>query len=485
MRISSMNYLAGVVLVFVLSLLPLSSVSTCAELPVVHEDGKLGSPFARVFEKAAPTVVRIEVTGTVKRETGEDPWYLRQQKKRDVRPFQGMGSGVIVDRKGHILTNNHVIEKPDKSAAAEEIRVILNDGEEYEAEVVGRDPESDLAVIRLKLGGKLLPPELVAELGDSDELKPGDYAIAIGNPLGLERTITVGVISALGRYKRIEPIGAERLSFKNFIQTDALINPGNSGGALLNIYGQVIGINDIYIVDSGIGFAIPINLAKKIMKQLIEKGVVKRGALGVAIADLTRDIQKALDLPDREGVYIRDVLEGTPAEEAGLAKGDIIVSLNGEKMKNSNEFLLRVGDLPPGETISIGVLHDGGIKKLTLTLADRDEILQAGNVVNWRGIHVVDLDNTRARKFNLGNIKKGVVILKIDSGSPAEDTTLQPGDVILEIENTPVDDLEDFERIKEEVAGDGKKSKQPILIYRMRRQSNGRLERGYVAVKGE
>ena len=454
-----------------------------AQLPVIDNNGSLESPFAKVFEKAAPSIVLIKIKGEVRQDEDENepPWfYFRREDDNGSRPYSGMGSGVIVDRNGHILTNNHVITKPDRSSVADEIIVVFDDNEEYEAEVVGRDPDSDLAVVKLKLDGKQLSPEYVADLGDSEALAPGDYAIAIGNPLGLERTITVGVISAVGRYKGINPRGAN-IQFKNFIQTDALINPGNSGGALLDINGRVIGINDMYIADAGIGFAIPINLAKSVMDQIIATGSVKRGAVGIQIADVNRDSQEKLDLPDREGVLVMDVLPGTPADKAGLEQNDVIVSLNGEKMKNSNEFQLKVGSLPPGVAIEIGVLHEGEMKKLTLELADRNAMLLNGEDVEWRGIHAVDIDASQAENFDTEEIEYGVVIVQIDEGSPAEDTTLQPGDVIVEINNAQIRDTEDFTKIMET----NKDSKKPILIYRLRKQPNGRIIKGFVAVKSK
>ena len=477
MRTSAAAVRLGISLLIVFFIVTIIPQSFSAQFPVVRDGDRLGSPFAEVFRKAGPSVVRIEVEG----DSRQFPWNTRQQDEKRTYPYEGMGSGVIVDREGHILTNNHVIVKPDQSTV-ETILVIINDNEEYAAEVVGRDPETDLAVVRMKLDGKLLPEKYVADLGDSDALLPGDYAIAIGNPFGLERTITVGVISALGRYKSISPRGASQLQFKNFIQTDALINPGNSGGALLNINGEVIGINDIYMADSGIGFAIPINLARNVMQQIIDTGIVKRGALGINIDDVTKEHQRDLDLPDREGVLITNVFPETPAEKIGLEKDDVILSLNGEKMKNSNDFQLRVGDLPPGAKIQLSFLRDGEIKNAVLVLADRSEVISnAGSPANWRGIHVVDIGTSQAKKFDLGDIEKGVVIIKIDEGSPAEETTLRPGDVIVEIEDNKVASSGDFLEIKEKY----KDLKKPIYIYRMRRQPNGRNVGGYVAVKNK
>ncbi len=480
MRDSSMLSKNGIVLlVFAVLILVVPITPVRAQLPVLRDGVSYVSPFAIVYEKASPSIVLIQVKGEAESQSGSgEPWF---NNRGGNRPYSGMGSGVIIDRDGHILTNNHVIVKPNSDRVADQILVVFNDNEEYEADVVGRDPESDLAVIKLKLEGKKLPQELVAELGDSDAMKPGDYAIAIGNPLGLERTITVGVISALGRYKNINPQGAS-IQFRNFIQTDALINPGNSGGALLDINGKVIGINDIYIAESGIGFAIPINLAKSIMKQIIATGVVRRGALGINIEDVTRELQEKLQLPDREGVYITRVLPGTPAEKIGLSSSDVIVSLNGEKMRNSNEFLLRVGNLPPGTKIGIGVIKKKELKNLTLELADRNDIISdSGRSTEWRGIHVVDLGSSQTEQYDLEGINGGVVVVSVRSGSPASDTTIEPGDVIVEVNTSQIDTVADFEKIKKETG----ESKKPILIYRLRKQPNGRIIKGFIAVKGE
>ena len=477
-------------LLFMLSLLVISTFPSYAELPVIKDGDSLASPFTKVYEKVAPSVVKINVESKITvNSTPWSPWndFFNIPKTQDnvERKTPGMGSGVIVDREGHIITNNHVIQNPSNDSVADKIIVKINDAEEYPAEVIGRDPESDLAVIKLKLEGKKLPQEYVSELGDSDSIKPGDYAVAIGNPIGLERTITVGVISAVGRHN-ISPYGADKLNFQNFIQTDAQINPGNSGGALADINGKIIGINNMYAQQfAGIGFAIPINLARNVMNQIIETGVVKRGAVGIKIGEVTKEFQEALELPDREGVFIHEVYPGTPAEKAGLEKRDVIISLNGEKMKNENEFLLKVGDLPPGEKIRLGIIHDGKIKTLTLTLADRDKIVSnfPGNTADWRGIHVVDITSSWAEEHGLGDIDRGVIIVKIDQGSPASEADLRKDDVIVEINETQVDNIDDFLKIKKGNEEESRNRKKPILVYRLRKLANGRTMKNYIAVK--
>jgi len=476
MKNSSGTLRVTIFLPFILSLIFISIFPAHAQLPVIKNGDRLESPFTSVYEKVAPTVVTINVKGEVASQRPvQNPWefFFNIPRERQQQPYKGMGSGVITGREGYILTNNHVIESPDKSVV-DKINVTLYNEKEYEAEVIGRDPETDLAVIKIKLDGKTLPSESVAELGDSDTIKPGDYAIAIGNPLGFDSSVTVGVISAVGRYE-IRPRGAEQLVYKDYIQTDAQINPGNSGGALVDIEGKVIGINDIYAAGfAGIGFAIPINLAKNVMNQLIERGEVTRGFVGIKVADVTDEFMEALDLPGKEGAFIHEVLADSPAEDAGLERGDVIVSINGEKIKNSNEFLFKVAEITPGTKTQFGVIHKGKIKSVNLTLTDRSKFMAtevSENTVNWRGIHVSNISRPLSEKYNLGDIDSGVVVITIDSESPALETSLAVGDVILEINYEMVKNVDDFLEIKKE----NKDSKKPILIFRKRVTSSGRV----------
>lgn len=478
-----------IVLLYFSFLLLLGNGTALAELPVLGLSDSGQNPFAQVYEKLAPSIVRIDVKGevAVQQRGSDNPWewfFQNPQQQQRQRPVEGMGSGVIIDREGHVLTNNHVI------ADATEIKVKVNEDESYDAEVVGTDPETDLAVIKLKLNGIKLPEHYIAELGDSDTLKPGDYAIAIGNPIGLERTINVGVISAIGRHG-FNVAGSQGPQFQNFIQTDAQINPGNSGGALADINGKVIGINDMYNAQyAGIGFAIPINLAKNISKQLIASGDVKRGFVGIKGGDITDEFKDALDLETKDGVMIHEVLKDTPAEEAGLEHGDIITTLEGTKIKNFQQFLFKVADYAPGTTIALDVIHEGKNKSVKLKLADRETILAQNDSespsaetqeesASWRGLHVADVDNPMSKKFNLGSIKQGVVIVKIDEGSPAAETNLREGDVISEIGLTKITSLIDYRK----AINDRKNKEKTVLIYRHRAFTNGRVEKGFVALK--
>ncbi|MFC1541275.1 trypsin-like peptidase domain-containing protein [Candidatus Latescibacterota bacterium] len=478
-------------IVFILIVLVLfSSVPSFAALPLINNSE---SPFTLIYEKVSPAIVMIEVESEVPRRStrGFNPWQEffnfqnPQDEQRGTRPMEGMGSGVIFDRQGHIITNNHVIRNATK------INVIIADEEEYKATVIGSDPLSDLAVIQIDLDGKLLPAERVAELGDSDTLKPGDYAIAIGNPVGLERTITVGVVSALGRHN-IRIGDSNEMRFQDFIQTDAQINPGNSGGALVDINGLVVGINNMYTADyAAIGFAIPINLAKGVVNRIIQYGVVKRGFVGImdeaGNTKITKDIQEAMGLQSTEGVLLARIVENSPAEKAGLENGDVIVSLDGEKIKDFNDFLLKIGEHSPGDTVRLGIIHDGNQQTVDLTLADLDEYSEvastSGNASghSWRGINVIDIDNQMAEQYGLDTIKSGVIVVHIDAESLASDADLLEGDVILEIENKMIKNTEDFERVTEEL----KDSDKRILFYRARKISNGSIVRRYITVKSE
>jgi len=480
-----------IILCVVTSFSVFSPFTGYAALPIT---GDTESPFAEVYKKVAPAVVMIEVETEVSTQVPDNmriferffnipiPQDQQQQQRRN---RSGMGSGIIIDREGYIITNNHVVENATK------LTVRCNKNEEYKADVVGTDPETDLALIKLKLDGKLLPEEYVAELGNSDELKPGDYAIAIGNPIGFERTITVGVISGLNRYG-LPVAGASQMRLQDLIQTDAQINPGNSGGALANIRGQVIGVNNMYTAEyAAIGFAIPINLTRKVIDQLKQTGKVKRGFVGIdnsgseTQGDITPDIRDALGLSSTEGVLVNQIVSGSPAEKSGLKAGDVIIQLEGEKIKDFHEFQFKIADRKPGEQVQLGVIRDKKRIDITITLADIDEFRQIvasapGSGNSWLGINVVDMDTPLARQYNLEGIRQGVVVVQIDSGSPASETSLSPGDVITEIQGRPVVTVDDFLAVKNEF----QTSKSPILIYRSRKTSNGRIISGYVAIKG-
>ena len=294
------------------------------------------------------------------------------------------------------------------------------------------------------------------------------------------------MISALGRHD-FNVMGGASPQFQNFIQTDAQINPGNSGGALADINGRIIGINDMYTAQfAGIGFAIPINLAKTVMNQLIASGKVSRGFVGIQYKSegITKEIQDAMELPSREGVLIESIVPGSPAEKAGLEHGDVIVSLDGQKIKNSQDFLFRVAAHSPGDNVTLEIIHKKSKKTVTLTLTERPldtSIASMSGGVEWRGIHVVDLNAATQEKYNLGTIKSGVVVVSIDENSPASNANLKPGDVIVEIESMEVKNTDDFTRIKNKP----ELQEKTILIYKKRVYSNGDISQGFVAVKSK
>src|SRR3984893_1311858 len=335
---------------------------------------------APMVKRTSPSVVNIATRGTIKEKPGQrnplmdDPFFRRffdtppDSKPRE-RQFQSAGSGVIVDAKnGYIITNHHVVEN------ASEITITLLDNRSFTAKVIGTDEGADVAVLQAK------QPNLIAmALGDSTRLEVGDYVVAIGNPFGLQHTVTAGIVSALGR-TGINPDG-----YEDFIQTDASINPGNSGGALVNLRGELVGINSAILSRSGgnigIGFAIPVNMVKGVMDQLIKYGQVKRGVLGVNIYNVTPDIAKEFGLTESSGALVAGVAQGSAADRAGVKTGDIITSINGTVMKDAGELRNTIGMLRVGDKVEIGLLRDGKPRKVTALIAERSEI-EAANAVD-------------------------------------------------------------------------------------------------------
>ena len=328
---------------------------------------------APMVKRVSPAVVNIATRGTIKEEPGQrnplldDPFFRRffdappDSKPRE-RQFQSAGSGVIVDAKnGYIITNHHVVEN------ASEITITLLDNRSFSAKVVGSDEGADIAVLQAK------QPNLIAmALGDSTRLEVGDYVVAIGNPFGLQHTVTAGIVSALGR-TGINPDG-----YEDFIQTDASINPGNSGGALVNLRGELVGINSAILSRSGgnigIGFAIPVNMVKGVMDQLIKYGQVKRGVLGVNIYNVTPDIAKEFGLTESSGALVAGVAPGSAADRAGVKTGDIITSINGASMKDAGELRNTIGMLRVGDKVEIGLLRDGKARKVNALISERSEL---------------------------------------------------------------------------------------------------------------
>jgi len=350
---------------------------------------------------------------------------------------KSLGSGFIIDTEGYIVTNNHVIE------GADDIKVKLSNGDEYDATVVGRDPKTDLALIKIPKSKDLSP----IPWGNSKDMQVGDWVVAIGSPFGLEQTVTAGIVSAKGRTIGSGP-------YDDFIQTDASINQGNSGGPLLNLKGEVIGINTAIIAGGqGIGFAIPTNMARGIIDQLKDDGKVTRGWLGVGIQNLTKEMAEYYNLDNQEGVLVSQVYEGDPADKAGMEPQDIIIGVNGKKIADTRQLSRMIADTSVGQGISVEILRNGRKKTLQVIIARRDDS-RLGDLStspshrnNSLGMHVEDLNEHLATKFQLKQSEKGAIVVNVDNGSKAESAGIQPGDIIIEINRKPVATKDDYHRI--------------------------------------
>jgi serine protease Do len=381
-------------------------------------------------------------------------------QEREPQRQQGLGSGVIVSESGFILTNNHVIEKADK------IIVTLSDDSEYEAEIVGRDEQTDLAVLKLKGDFSDLP---VAYLGDSDKLRVGEWIVAIGSPYGLSKTVTTGIVSAKGVHNR------GITSYENFIQTDAAINPGNSGGAMLNLNGELVGINTAILSRSGgfqgIGFAIPINLAKTVMQDLIDEGKVTRGWIGVSIQNLDKALAEAMKLKSTDGALISEVFSDSPAEKGGLKAGDVVISVGGRKVKNVNDLRNNVALIRPGSKTDIEVIRDGKKQVLKIEIGNKETGTlalspQGSADISLLGISAKNPTDKDILEHKLGEGQQGVLISEIKKDSPADKSGLKTGDLIQGVNRNTVHNLADLSAILKKVEGDSK------LYLLIRRQSS-------------
>ncbi|MDP8227869.1 MAG: Do family serine endopeptidase [Candidatus Electryoneaceae bacterium] len=425
--------------------------------PLFDEEGN--SPFVKVAEAVKPTVVNISAERRVEGQSilPFDLFNMRpffgdpdNRSERRTPHITSGGSGIIVDTEGYILTNNHVID------GAESIKVKFADQSELIAEVVGTDPETDIALIKVNAE---LNDDMVAHFGNSDQIRIGEWAIAVGNPFGLNWTVTVGVISACGRSNLA--IGGQGPSYQDFIQTDASINFGNSGGPLVNIRGEVIGVNTaINAQGQGIGFAIPVNLVNKVITQLRSSGEVQRGYLGIFPTELDEMRREALGFDlDVQGVFVNGVQTDTPADEGGMKSGDVIISINGESVENVTDFRFRIADFPPGTSIDMTVLRSGDRRKqLNFVLGDRSEYLQADEDTpniqqeseqNWLGLEVAPTDGRQGRRLGVENIR-GILVIGVELDSPSAEF-IQPGDVITEIGNREVISVEDFYEVAEQL----------------------------------
>jgi len=426
------------------------------------------SPFVPVVERALPAVVFVDVKKKVASGDSDDPQdeIFRRlfgdtpRRGPSIRPSSG--SGFIIDSRGYVLTNNHVVHD------ASDITVTLNDKRTFKAKIVGADPGTDVAVIKIE--GDNLP---AVPVGDSDKIRVGDWAIAIGNPLGVLRgSVTVGVISARGR-SGLDIFGGTP-QFQDFIQTDASINFGNSGGPLCNIRGEAIGINTaINPNGQGIGFAIPINLAKHVADQLIAHGKVQRAMLGVLLTEVTPELADGFGLPNAEGVIIERVFPGSPADRAGIKRNDVVVEFDGVHVTDREHFRLKVADTQTGRRVPIVVLREGKRVPLTVSLSERDETVLAQNTNPPSGAELPQAHGvggltvrelTAEEKQNLG-VDGGVMITQVQEGSAAEDAGLQPNDVIEEIGGKSVASSATFARMLKDARTANKKNA-VLLVWR-------------------
>ncbi len=409
-----------------------------------------GMGFASILQPALPAVVSITSSRIVKvpqQPFFNDPFFQQffggqfpsmPQHQRE----RGLGSGVIVSSDGYILTNNHVVEK------ATEIKVILADKRQFPGKVVGTDPKTDIAVVKINATG--LP---TIKFGNSSKLQVGDYAFAIGNPFGVGETATMGIISATGRN------GLDIEDYEDFIQTDAAINPGNSGGALLNARGQLIGINTAILSggsggNQGIGFAIPIDMAKYVMDAILQHGKVVRGYIGVGIQEVTPDLAKAFHVPPEKGALVGNVDPNSPGAKAGLERGDVITELNGQPVSGPNDLRLKVGTMAPGTIVHFKVNRSGESRDVTVTLGEQPGGKNAGGGAGgstenspMSGVQVDELTPDIRDQLGLKPDVKGVVVTDVPDGSPAADAGLQRGDVIEQINRQNVASVSEYQRL--------------------------------------
>jgi len=438
----------------------------------------LQDAFVQVAQSVRPAVVNIATTQRPRLQEGRRTPQVPPQFRGPFRDFFGedfferffgeppqrerrsLGSGVIVDKRGHILTNNHVIEQ------AEQIEVRLSDKRKFTAQVIGKDPKTDLAVIKIDA-----PDDLpVARLGDSSKIRIGEWAIAIGNPFGLNQTVTVGVISAVGR----SDVGIT--TYEDFIQTDASINPGNSGGPLLNLNGEVIGINTaIVATGQGIGFAIPISMAREIKDRLIAQGKVVRGWLGVGIQELTEELAAQFGVKPEEGVLVGNVMKDGPAERGGMRPGDIIQEFNGVRITNVHQLQREVAQSRVGTQARLRVLREKQDLTLTIVLGEQPTELAAAEpssapaeAAERFGMTVQDLTPELRNQLRLNNVE-GVLVSSIDESGPAARAGIRPGDMITQANREPVKNTRDFARIL------GQMRRGANLLLLVRRDGNSRF----------
>ena len=431
----------------------------------VNRDARLGTSFAPIVKKAAPSVVNIYSTRFIKERPMRNPFLndpvFRQffgdqfqgDSRERTRKEQSLGSGVIVSPDGYILTANHVV------ADADEVKVSIADNKkEYTAKIIGKDKATDIAV--LKISANNLP---AVTLADSDQLEVGDVVLALGNPFGVGQTVTMGIVSALGRS------GLGFNGYENFIQTDAAINPGNSGGALVDVEGRLVGINTAIISRSGgnqgIGFAVPINMARNVLERLVSGGKVSRGYLGIIPQDIDADLAKQFNLGDQTGALVGDVMPGTPAAKAGLKSGDVILSVNGKAVTDAHSLQLTVSQISPGTSVAVKIIRNGFNKTVNVTLAelpgsetatgDQDNSDSGPGMADaLDGVTVADLEPQVREQLRVPAGINGVLVTDVSSDSNSAEAGLQPNDLIVEINRQPVASADDAVRLCKAARGE-------------------------------
>ncbi len=446
-------------------------VATAPQLPMGGGNAK---NFVEIAKMVKPAVVNIAATRSGKSGEGpqsspfDDPFFRKffgdEFFKRDApqreRKERGQGSGVIVDPNGLIITNNHVVNKAD------EIRVILSDKREFKGKLIGTDTKTDIAVVKIEAAGLSTIP-----LADSDQLEVGEFVLAVGSPFGLTQSVTMGIVSAVGRAS----MGIAE--YEDFIQTDAAINPGNSGGALVNVRGELVGINTAIFSQSGgnmgIGFAVPSNLARAIMDQLVKTGKVVRGWLGVAIQELTPELAAQFGLVDTKGVLVSDVMDESPAKKAGFERADVITEYDGKAMDSPTHLRNAVAQTPIGKKVAVKLIRDKKPRHLDVTIVEQPKSFgQSAQEDNGESaapagvlsdLDVRELNEELAARYGLKATERGVVIVRVKAGSTAEEMGVREGDIILEVNRKPVSSLKSYERA---VSGLGKDQAVLLLLKR-------------------
>jgi serine protease Do len=464
------------------SFLDSGSASLGSNLYADAPQAKPDLDFVKISDKVGPAVFKVECEKVEKQPMmgfqdspfGDDFWdrfFGSPRQRPQAQKVTVQGTGFFISTDGYAITNNHLVENGTK------VKVFTIQGDEYSAKIIGTDPRTDVALIKIEVKNLSY-----AELGDSSQVKVGEWVVAIGNPLGMEHTVTAGIISAKGRQ-----LGLGDGNYEDFIQTDAAINRGNSGGPLVNMKGEVIGITSNILVPSGvsgnigIGFAIPSSMAKKVVIQLKEKGKVVRGWMGVEVVMLPidQDTQKLLNLQSKKGSLINTVLQGGPAEKAGLKPYDVIIAIDGQAIENSNDLRMKIADIPPGMKVEIKVIRDGKEKTLTATVSELEEERQKTSAMSAGkdiGLTVAALTPNIARRYGY-RTAKGLLVTDVDSSSDAGRKGIQPGDIILEVNRQSVSTEEEWDAIV------SKKKSGDALLLRLRRETDGAQQDFIVTIR--